>query len=187
MNYDEMAKIIRGLGLGAEKVVYKDDRVALKIFRPKKLGGSLKNKEYDVMNNFQIILEKQGQDSFLPNHLRALLNLDLMMKTNPEDFEKFYQIIEKIYEGADPDNFKEQLSKLSFRFIYDSPYIILCYIQLFMLEQDLNYTTGKVQPPRAYLMGYIRFLRTGEQNIDKILWSATRHPPRVKFWRDWEE
>jgi len=55
-----------------------------------------------------------------------------------------------------------------------------------MSEQDINYTHGKVQPPRAFLMGYLRFIKTQEQNIDKILWSSTRHPPRIEFWKNWK-
>jgi len=48
-------------------------------------------------------------------------------------------------------------------------------------EQDINYTHGKIQPPRSFLMGYIRFIKTKQENIDKILWSSIRHPPRNEF------
>ena len=50
-----------------------------------------------------------------------------------------------------------------------------------MAEQDINYTHGKIKPPRSFLMGYIRLIKTQKENIDKILWNSIRHPPRKEF------
>ena len=63
----------------------------------------------------------------------------------------------------------------------DSALVNVCCTQLFMAEQDINYTHGKINPPRSFLMGYIRFIKTKQENIDKILWSSIRHPPRKEF------
>ena len=100
--------------------------------------------------------------------------------------KKFFEMIEELYNGEDPLKFKEELSNFEISGEFDSPLITLGLIQLFMSEQDINYTHGKIQPPRAYLMGYLRFIKTQEQNIDKVLWSSTRHPPKIAFWRDWD-
>jgi len=50
-----------------------------------------------------------------------------------------------------------------------------------MAEQEIAYPGGKVKPPRAYIMGYIRIIREGEQEIDKLLWNSIRHPPPIKY------
>lgn len=63
----------------------------------------------------------------------------------------------------------------------DSALVDVCCAQLFMAEQEIAYPGGKVKPPRAYIMGYIRIIREGQQEIDKVLWNSIRHPPAIKY------
>ena len=144
---------------------------------------ALKNKDYDISKNFQIILKNPNEVEFLPNHLRVMIEVNHKVRKNESKSEKFFDMIEQIYLGEDPIKFKDQLKSLNLSEELDPSIITLCLIQLFMAEQDINYTEGKVKPPRAFLMGYLRFIKSKEQNIDKVLWSSTRHPPRKEFWK----
>lgn len=184
MEYKELLAFIEKLGIEEREEIYTDGKDKLIIYRPEKLGRSLKNKNYDVKKNFQIILKKPNEEEFLPNHLRVMISVDRKFKHGGEGAEKFFSFIESIYKGEDPEKFKDELSRLDLPEELDSSFITLCLIQLFMSEQDINYTHGKVQPPRSFLMGYLRFIKTQQQNIDKILWSSTRHPPRKEFRED---
>lgn len=183
MKYQQILDEINSLKVGERKEVYSQEGDKVIIFRPKTLGRTLKKKDYDPSKNFQIILKKSNEKEFLPNHLRILIEVNHKIRGDDKKAEEFFNIIEKIYSGEDPLAFEEQLKKLGLNDELDSSIITLCLIQLFMAEQDINYTTGKVQPPRAFLMGYLRFIKSKEQNIDKILWSSTRHPPRIEFWK----
>ena len=179
MKYQELLKEIEDLKIGERKEIYNEEGDKIIIFRPEKLGRSLKNKNYDIAKNFQIILKKSNAKEFLPNHLRVLIEFNHKIKVGNE----FLKMVEEIYNGEDPIKFKEELKELKLLEDLDPSIITLCLIQMFMAEQDINYTHGKVQPPRAFLMGYLRFIEKKEQNIDKILWSSTRHPPRQEFWK----
>lgn len=186
MKYEELLKEIKQLPIGSRKEIYSEDGDKVIIFRPEKLGRSLKNKDYEVAKNFQIILKKPNEKEFLPNHLRVLIEVNHRITKDKENSKKFFEMIEEIYAREDPLKFKEELSKLKVEGEFDPPIIALCLVQLFMAEQDINYTHGKVQPPRAYLMGWLRFIKTQEQNIDKVLWSSIRHAPRQEFWKNSE-
>lgn len=186
MQYKQLLQEIKQLPVGERKELYSEEGDKVIIFRPEKLGRSLKNKNYDVKKNFQIILKKPDEKEFLPNHLRVLIEVNHRITKDKENSERFFELIEEIYNGEDPLKFKGELSKWKIEGEFDSPIIVLCLIQLFMSEQDINYTHGKVQPPRAYLMGWLRFIKTQEQNIDKVLWSSIRHAPRQAFWKNWK-
>lgn len=183
MEYKELKKLIINLDLGKTKTIYQiDENTRIFLTKPLTVPAKLKqNEKYDPKNNFQIGLSKKNQKEFLPNHLRILIDLYLKNEHNQKDAEILFDMIEDIYEGKDPENYKEKAQKLNFRLEIEKPFTILCLAQLFMLEQDINYTFGKVQPPRSYLMGYIRMIRLKAEELDKLLWSSTRHPPRVPF------
>ena len=182
MKYKELLEIINNLKIGESKNIYRVNNTDLWIHRPEKLGSSLKNKDkYDIKTNFQIFMRGEDGKAFKPNHLRILLDLHLKLISNQNSADKLFLILEDIYNGKDPLEFKEELNKMEFKMQLDSALVNVCCAQLFMSEQDINYTKGKIQPPRSFLMGYIRFIKTKQENIDKILWSSIRHPPRVEF------
>lgn len=183
MDYAALKQVIVDMKLGERKIVYEIDK-NLNIFvnKPLKVPTKLKNSaRYNVHTNFQIGLSKKGQDEFLPNHLRILIDLYFKRIENPVTAEKLFDFIEDIYEGADPMKYKDLVTNFKFELEMEYSLTILCLAQLFMLEQDINYNFGKVQPPRAYLMGYIRMIRLDAEEFDKLLWSSTRHPPRTEF------
>ena len=182
MKYKELLEVVNKLKIGESKNIYRINNTDLWIHRPKKLRRSLKSKDkYDIKTNFQIFIRGEDGKAFRPNHLRILIDLHLKLISNSTLSERLFSILEDIYNGKDPLEFKEELNKMEFKMQLDSALVNVCCVQLFMAEQDINYTKGKIQPPRSFLMGYIRFVKSKRENIDKILWSSIRHPPRNEF------
>lgn len=56
-----------------------------------------------------------------------------------------------------------------------------------MIEQDFNFgpegsKISKYDPPRGFLMSFIRWVASGEDEVDKIITNAVRNwPPPVRF------
>jgi hypothetical protein len=183
MNFESLKKQILNMKLGERETIYKiDENTEIFVNKPLKVPAKLKqSKRYDPKKNFQIGLKKAGKKEFLPNHLRILIDLQLKKDDNSEKAEILFDAIEHIYKGADTAKYKAELSKLKFNREMENSFTDLCLAQLFMLEQDINYDFGKIQPPRSYLMGYIRMIRSGVEEIDKLLWSSIRHAPKKEF------
>lgn len=183
MDYQGLKEKILAMNLGSKIVFYETgDDTDIFVNKPITVPTKLKqSKRYDPQKNFQIGLRKPGQPGFLPNHLRILIDLYNKKQFNPKNADIMFECIEEVYNGKDPEAFKEKVSKLNFGDKGESPFTILCLAQLFMLEQDINYDFGKIQPPRSFLMGYIRMIKAGTEELDKLLWSSTRHPPRKEF------
>ena len=183
MDYDVLKKLILSIKLDEKRTIYKiKEGVELFINKPSKVPTKLKNSSrYNPKKNFQIGLRKKGYKEFLPNHLRIMIDLELKKKEKQTKATVLFDAIEQIYEGRDPEKFKKILDGYNFKEGFEDAYTDLCLTQLFFLEQDINYDFGKVQPPRAYLMGYIRMIRLDIEEIDKLLWNSTRHPPRMEF------
>lgn len=181
MNFETAKAKIEKLEIGKSETMYKfDDGIELYVHRPEKLGRSLK-REYALHKNFQIFMKKPKEKEFKPNHLRILINLHLKKISDPKKADIIFDILERIYHGDDPLLHKKDLELIDFRMSLDSALVDVCLAQLFMCEQEICYTDGKVKPPRAYLMGYIRLVRSGEVEIDKVLWNSIRHPPLIRF------
>ncbi|MBW2995778.1 hypothetical protein KY332_00600 [Candidatus Woesearchaeota archaeon] len=183
MDYEKLKKVILDMELDERKTIYKiNENIEIFVNKPLKVPTKLKQSaRYDPKKNFQIGLRKKGQKEFLPNHLRIMMDLQLKKDEDSKKAKILFEIIEDIFEGKDPLNYKEELNKIKFEKGFENSLTIVCLAQLFFLEQDINYHFGKVQPPRVYLMGYIRMIRLGIDEIDKMLWSSTRHPPRMEF------
>jgi hypothetical protein len=181
-SYETLRKRILAMKLGQKATIYvSGDGTRINVLKPAKVSTNLKNSaKYNPKKNFRILLLKKGKDEFAPNHMRFMIDLDLKRRENPKKASILFNAIEAIYNGADPVKYK---SKLFHRFDgeIETSFTDLCLSQLFMLEQDINYDFGKIQPPKAYMMGYIRMVRTGEFEIDKLLWSSLRNPPPKKF------
>jgi len=177
---------INRLSLGKSLGIYEYKGAEIFIHRPESIPTHLKQKaNYDPHKNFQIFLRLPGIKAFKPNHLRILLDLHLKNVSNPNNANFIFDSFEHIYNKEDPKKFIPTLENINFRMQIDSAVLNLLYGQLFMVEQEINYTFGQVNPPRAFLMGYIRLIKSGEYEIDRVLWSATRNPPPVRFWRDY--
>ncbi len=183
MDYASLKEKILGIEIGQRQDIYPTAKdVIVFVNKPLKVPTKLKqSKRYDAKKNFQIGLAKGGQKEFLPNHLRILMDLNFKNAEDKKKAQILFDAIEAVYDGEDPLKFEKQLQALHFDREIETAFTDLCRAQLFMLEQDINYHFGNVQPPRAYLMGYIRMVQVNAEEIDKLLWSSTRHPPRTLY------
>lgn len=183
MDYASLKDRILSIPIGKREDIYPTAKgVTVFVNKPLKVPTKLKqSKRYDAQKNFQIGLSKGSQKEFLPNHLRILMDLNFKNGEDKEKAQILFDAIEAVYDGEDPLKFEKKLQALRFEREIETAFTDLCLSQLFMLEQDINYHFGNVQPPRAYLMGYIRMVRLKAEEIDKLLWSSTRHPPRTIY------
>ncbi len=136
-------------------------------------------------NDFAVGLEIPGKPEFYPTHVRLLFDLYLKRLSNENDAQHLFCAIERVYDGDDPENLVPNILKLNFPMKLDDPDINLYYTQLLMIEQEFNYgptgcKTSKVSPPREFLMRFIRWVASGEDEIDRIVFVAVRNYPPPK-------
>jgi len=187
MDMKNLIKTINEVEMGNKLSIYTHENSEIFIFKPTEIPSHLKRRDnYDPKKNFQIFLNLPNQEPFRPNHLRILLDLYLKKTSDATKADKLFNSFEEIYDKKDPLNFIDDIKDFDFRMQIDNAILNLLSGQLFMVEQEINYTFGKVQPPRAFMMGYIRLIRDTDLEIDKLLWRATRNPPPVGYWRDYK-
>lgn len=172
-----LSPILRELKKGERRTVYKSRRgVEVSATRTDKI----------CPHDFAVGLLIPGRDEFYPTHVRLLFDLYLKGLDNREKAHKLYCAIEEIYDDADPLNLDE-IKKLEFKMQLDEPEVNVYLSQLLMIEQEFNYgpngcKKGKVEPPREFLMRFIRWVASGEDEIDKIITNAVRNwPPPVRY------
>lgn len=138
--------------------------------------------------DFAVGLIIPGQEEFYPTHVRLLIDLFIKRESNAEGAYKLGLLFEKVFSGEDPEALAKDALKDSFRMQFDDPDINLYYAQLLMIEQDINYGPGmerqsKMNPPREYLMRFIRWVLSGDSTIDRIIFAAAgrRFPAPEKY------
>ena len=151
-------------------------------------------------DDFAVGLKFPDRDEFYPTHVRLLFDLYLKQLSNPKGAEKVFNALEQVFEGRDPDVFVPELETLTFPMSLDDSAVTVHYAQLLMIEQDFNRVPKREfekheefykkkrkkpswhDPPRKYLMGFIRWIASGEEEIDKIITQAVSDwPPPKKF------
>jgi len=186
MKMSQIAKLLKSLKLNEKRVIYISKK-GVKV-------TATKTQKFSA-DDFAVGLIMPGREEFYPTHIRLLFDLYLKRLSNPEDAKKLFYAIEKVYEGEDPENFTDEMNKLNFPMQLDEPSINLYCAQLLMIEQDFNFSPGakpgmsgkqpkisKFNPPRKFLMGFIRWVASGDDEIDKIIFLAvTRRPPPKKY------
>jgi len=178
MNIDEAAKVLRNLKLKERIEVYKGRK-----------GTIISATRTDKIcpHDFAVGLKIPGRDEFYPTHIRLLFDLYLKRISNEKDAHKLFFLLERVRNGDDPEKLTAQALELNFPMQLDDPDVNLYYAQLLMIEQDFNYgphgcKKGKVQPPREFLMRFIRWVASGDEEIDKIIFCAVRNkPPPRKY------
>ncbi len=178
MRMEKITPILRELKLNEKKVIYTGiSGTKVCVIRTDKI----------CPHDFAVALDIPKRNEFRPTHVRLLFDLYLKRLSNEKDAQKLFLIIEKIYNKEDPEEFVNDLLKLKFPMQLDDSDVNLYYIQLLMIEQEFNYgpegcKKGKVEPPREFLMRFIRWVASGEEEIDKIITNAVRNwPPPVKY------
>lgn len=146
-------------------------------------------------DDFAVGLIIPGKNEFYPTHIRLLFDLYLKRLSNPEGAKKLFLALEKVYDGEDPEKFITELEKIEFPMRLDEPSVNLYCAQLLMIEQDFNFSQGakpgisgkiptvsKFKPPREFLMRFVRWVASGDDEIDKIIFLAvTRKPAPNKY------
>lgn len=137
-------------------------------------------------NDFAVGLNIIGRPEFYPTHVRLLIDLHLKSTSNEEGALKLLAALESVYKGEDPFPLAEKVGNLTFPMQLDGPDVNLFYAQLLMIEQDFNYGPGKksssFDPPRGFLMAFIRWVMSKENQIDKVITAAVRnYPPPKRF------
>lgn len=174
----ELFPILRGLKLDERKLVYTSKK-GTKVFaiRTDKI----------CPHDFAVALLIPGREEFRPTHVRLLFDLYLKQLSNDKDAKILFLTMEKIYDGEDPEKLAEKVLELKFPMQLDDADVNLYYTQLLMIEQEFNYgpqgcKKGKVEPPREFLMRFIRWIASGKEEIDKIITNAVRNwPPPKKY------
>lgn len=181
MRLGELIDMAKKMQVGEEVRVYSLEGVDFILRRPEKSGRSLK-REYKPETNLQIWIKEKCKDEFMPNHLRILLDLEFKMLFRPEYKEDLLLIFDELFYGEDPDVLYEEVKDLQYpKELRDLRYD-LYLTQLFFVEQAVSYSfKSRFDPKYLYLQGWIRCLLMREMEIDKLLWSAMRNPPPVKF------
>lgn len=139
-------------------------------------------------HDFAVGLVISGQREFYPTHIRLLVDLYIKRESNPEGAKRLLEAFERVYKGEDPLLIKNNIKTLKFPMKFDSPETNLYCAQLFFIEQDLNYgpdgsKKSKLNPPREYTMRFIRWVLSGDNQIDRIIFAAAgrRYPAPTRY------
>jgi hypothetical protein len=133
-------------------------------------------------HDFAVSLFPPNYREFRPTHIRLLFDLYLKRISAPQQAKKFFEIANYVYEKEDPAKYSPEALKLQFPMQLDDPDVTFYYMQLLMIEQEFNYGPlgckhGKVLPPREFLMRFIRWVASGDEEIDRIIQLAVRNMP----------
>jgi len=178
MNMLEASEFIRNLKTGQRVEMYKG------------IGGtiiSVTRTDKICPHDFAVGLKIPGRNEFYPTHIRLLFDLYIKRISNERDSYQLFSMLEKVYDGDDPVSLAPELLKLNFPMKLDDPDVNLYYAQLLMIEQDFNYgpsgcKRSTVNPPREFLMRFIRWVASGDDEIDIIIFCAVRNkPPPSKY------
>lgn len=178
MNMQDAAQVLRNLKPRERRVMYRAAK-----------GTIISATRTDKIcpQDFAVGLDIPGRDEFYPTHVRLLFDLYLKRLANEKDAHYLFCAIEKVYDGEDPKKLAPKVLKMNFPMKLDDPDVNLYYTQLLMIEQEFNYgptgcKKGKVNPPREFLMRFIRWVASGEEEIDKIITNAIRNwPPPIRY------
>ena len=138
-------------------------------------------------HDFAVGLVIPGRPEFYPTHVRLLFDYYLKRLGEPRQAKKLFKVVEKVYVGNAPEELAQDVDALTFPMQLDEAVINLVYTQLLMIEQDFNFgpkgtKKSRYDPPRGFLMNFIRWVASGEDEIDKIITNAVRNwPPPVRF------
>lgn len=177
MNYNKTLEKIKKLKFEKKVVIFKEQETSIFVVRPSK-----EFKNYDKNKNFQIFL-KIGEREFKPNHLRIMIDLHLKVRSRPELKNQLLTAFDKIFYGIDPIIAIKSLLKEKFEHELNSISIIAILSQLFIIEQDYNYTgKSNYEPPTLFYQGWIRQFIDSSKEIDNLCMSVcSRQPPAAKY------
>lgn len=177
MNYNKLYDLIVKLPIGDKISIFKDGNVEIYITRPTKVF-----KIYDVNKNFQIFI-KEGKREFRPNHLRIMIDLHLRVISRLDLKQELLLAFDKIFYKEDSLKAIKTIEKEEFKHCLNSLKIIAILHQLFLIEQELNYTKAShYDPITLFYQGWIRQSINSSKEIDNLVMSICRfQPPAAKY------
>ncbi len=139
-------------------------------------------------HDFAVGLIREGENEFYPTHIRLLIDLYIKRESNETGSMELFRALEDVYNGNDPILYVEELRGIDFPMQLDEAEVNLFVAQLLMIEQDFNFGPGapkksKLDPPREYLMRFIRWIAAGDTQIDRIIFAAAgrKYPAPAKY------
>ena len=138
-------------------------------------------------HDFAVGLVIPRRPEFYPTHVRLLFDYYLKRLSELQQAQKLFEAVERVYEGNDPEGLAQDVGALTFPMQLDEAIVNLVYTQLLMIEQDFNFgpegtKKSKYDPPRGFLMSFIRWVASGENEIDRVITAAVRnYPPPARF------
>jgi len=179
MEMSQLSKELRGLKEGEHRVVYESAKnVKVTVTQTGKFS------EHD----YAVGLIIPNQPEFYPTHIRLMIDLYIKRESNPEGCGALFKALEQVNHGQDPKSYAPELAKISYPMQLDEAEVNLYMAQLLMIEQDFNFGPGapkksKLDPPREYLMRFIRWIAAGDTQIDRIIFAAAgrKYPAPEKY------
>lgn len=139
-------------------------------------------------DDYAVGLIIENEKEFYPTHIRLLIDLYIKRVSNQEGSKKLFKALEEVYNGKEPELSAKELRKIQFPMQLDEAEVNLYLAQLLMIEQDFNFGPGapkksKLDPPREYLMRFIRWIAAGDTQIDRIIFAAAgrKYPAPEKY------
>ena len=177
MNYNKLFEEISNLPVGQSLSIIDEEAVEIYVVRPEK-----QFKDYDSKKNFQIFI-REGDRKFRPNHLRIMIDLHLRVISRPDLRVKLLLAFDKIFDKEDSVEAIKGLEQEEFRHYLNSLKVIAVLDQLFLIEQELNYTKeSKYNPVTLFYQGWVRQSINTQKEIDNLVMSiCRRQPPNVKY------
>lgn len=179
MEMSQLSNELRALNKGEHKPVYQSrNNVKVTVTQTGKFS------EHDYAVGMII----PDQPEFHPTHIRLLIDLYIKQESNLTGSKRLFKALEQVYNGIDPKLYVDELTKINFPMHLDEPEVNLYIAQLLMIEQDFNFGPGapkksKLDPPREYLMRFIRWVAAGDTQIDRIIFAAAgrKYPAPEKY------
>ena len=178
MNIIEAGLLLKKLQAGERRILYTSRQG---------IQGTVTQTGKFSPHDFAVGLVIPGRPEFCPTHVRLLFDYYLKRLSDPVQAQKLLKVVERVNEGEDPEASTKDVSTLNFIMQLDESMVNLVYTQLLMIEQDFNFgeegtKKSKYDPPRGFLMSFIRWVASGEDEIDRIITAAVRnYPPPTHF------
>lgn len=175
-----MFKLIKELPFDQKKVIYREGKTELFLFRPSKLKKRFEN--YDKQKNFQLRLN-DGYREFIPNHLRVFIDLNLRVRSRPDLKEELLLAFDNIFYGKDPEKELKKLLQERFEHFLN-PLISIGYCaQIFIIEQEWAYNKiSKYDPSSLFFQGWVREFIDNPKEIDNLCMSVcNRQSPLTNY------
>ena len=169
MDMEQTSELLMTLTTGGRRVIYTATN-GIELFATRTDELSL--------NDFEIGLKIPDGDEFNQTFVRLLIDLHLKTICNPDKVDSLFEAFEGVYDGQDSAKIIENFKDITFPMQLDGIDINLICAQLLMIKQDFNYGPGKrntsYTPARGYLMAFIRWVLSREDQIDKIITAAVK-------------